>query len=89
MADERYTFLEAAAKAAREESRRYWAANTEKRPRRRKARFWPLHKPLDRGDCINPRAVRVLLALHELLFTFHDLDAVEALIKREIERIPT
>jgi hypothetical protein len=83
-----YSFLEEAAAEARAESRRYWTSNNEKHPQRRKARFWPLHRPLDRGDHVNARAVRVLCAILELV-EFRDLEAIEALVEREIERIPS
>jgi hypothetical protein len=77
-----------AAREARAESRRYWVSNNEKHPQRKKARFWPLHRPLDRGDCINARGVRVLHAIIELI-EFRDFEAIEAMVEREIERIPS
>lgn len=82
-----YSFLNEVAAEARAESRRYWAASNDKYPSRKRARFWPLHRPIDRGDCINARAVRVLCVINELL-RFGNVEAVEELIIREIERVP-
>jgi hypothetical protein len=79
----------AAAAEARDESRRYWAANNEKHPLHKEARFWPLQRPRDPDGILflNARGVRVLSAILELL-QFGDVGAIESLIFREITRVP-